>query len=200
MATHVTATGIVYGAGTTTGWFGRYHSSSFVTESGEKWGYVVTEDWPHSRVGHIVTVSGYLFLHRSRRRIFRPKMKHHCHKELPQWCFESEALGLLRNMRANHEDKMPRVVFADWLEQGGIAAGEGMAEIARKSLESRSFEMFPQEAIKTTFPFTGAWNGWLLACKPEKCPEGVAAEWLKVRHLADPNLTPIMRSNRSSNY
>ena len=200
MSTQITATGIVYGAGTTTGWYGRYHSSSFVTGSGEKWGYVVTEDWPHSREGHIVTVSGYLFLHRSRRRIFRPKMEHHCHKELPQWCYESEAIGLLRNMRANHEDKMPREVFADWLEQSGIPAGEIMAETARKSLESRSFEMFPQEAIKATLPFTGAWNGWLMASKPENYPDGLSAEWLKVRHLADPRLTPIMRRNRSSNY
>lgn len=65
----------------------------------------------------MVNISGYLFLHRSGSRIFRPKMEHLYHKQLPQWCHKSEALGLLRTMRANHEDKMSREVFADWLEQ-----------------------------------------------------------------------------------
>jgi len=200
MATQITASGIVSATTTETGWYGRYHTSWFVTESGEEWYYQITHKRPHSSKGHMVNISGYLFLHRSGSRIFRPKMEHLYHKQLPQWCHESEALGLLRTMRANHEDKMSREVFADWLEHSGIPAGEVMAETARKSLESQSFEMFPQEAIQTTFPFTGTWNGWLMACKPEKYPEGVAAEWLKVRHLADPDLTPIMRSNRSSDY
>ena len=200
MATRITATGIVFGAGTTTGWYGRYHTSWFVTESGEKWCYVVTEEWPHSRLGHIVTVSGYLFQDRSHQRIFRPQMEHHSHNSLPQWCHEKEALSLLRDMRTNHDAKLPREVFADWLEQSSIPGGEVMAETARRSIESRSFIMFPQEAIKATLPFTGAWNGWLMASKPEHYPEGLSAEWLKVRHLADPRLTPIMRRNRSSNY
>lgn len=118
----------------------------------------------------------------------------------PDCAKNSDGLALLRAAVANRNERTPRSVMADWLQEHNE---DEVAQVMRESLQNQTWEPFPQEIWKKWAPWNVCYDGWRVAVEPNAMygrsakprPANRKAWWMRL--AASPWLPGLALSERS---